>query len=184
MKFLGAWWMGAGTGRRFLFFFFLFSFFSREMSNGARAFRDPPATHSRPTRDPPATRPRPACDPPADGKYTSICSRSNGHNSLQFRPFSTKIWPNYTKFRDATREATPEAAAPQIRPVSVFSHETPSVTTFFDETWCVKKSSPRRICMQSLGQIRAYAYMHMHICICIYAYALCICILCIMLNFI
>ena len=109
-----------------------------------------------------------------------IYSRSNGHNSLQFRPFSTKIWPNYTKFRDATREATPEAAAPQIRPVSVFSHETPSVSSFFDETWCGKKSSPRRICMQSLGQIRAYAYMHMHICICIYAYAymhmhICIC---------
>ena len=68
-----------------------------------------------------------------------IYSRSNGHNSLQFRPFSTKIWPNYTKFRDATREATPEAAAPQIRPVSVFSHETPSVSSFFDETWCGKK---------------------------------------------
>ena len=124
--------------------------------------------HPRPTRDPPTDGKisRGGCRPPdppglrlrammpmADA--LKIYSRSNGHNSLQFRPLSTKIWPNYTKFRDATREATPEAAAPQIRPVSVFSHETPSVSSFFDETWCGKKSSPRRICMQSLGRIRA-----------------------------
>ena len=43
-------------------------------------------------------------------------------NWLHFRPFSTKLRPEYAKFRDATREATPEAAAPQIRLVSVFFH--------------------------------------------------------------
>ena len=102
--------------------------------------------------DPPGLRLR-AMMPMADA--LKIYSRSNGHNSLQFRPLSMKILPNYTKFRDATREATPEAAAPQIRQVSVFFRVAPSVSSFFDETWCGKKSSPRRICMQNLGWIRA-----------------------------
>ena len=86
---------------------------------------------------------------------SKICARSNAHNSLQFRPFSTKKILSKKAFRDATRGDAPEAVAPQIRLISVFFHETHSVTTFFDETWCVKKSSPRRICMQSLGWIRA-----------------------------
>ena len=37
----------------------------------------------------------------------------------------------------------------------MFFHETPSVSSFFGETWCGKKSSPRRICMQNLGRIQA-----------------------------
>ena len=87
-------------------------------------------------------------------RCSKIRARSNAHNSLQFRPFSTKKILSKKAFRDATRGDAPEAVAPQIRLISVFFHETHSVTTVFDETWCVKKSSPRRICMQSLGQIR------------------------------
>ncbi len=126
-------------------------------------------------------------------RCSKIRARSNAHNSLQFRPFSTKKRLTESAFRDATRDDAPEAVAPQIRPISVFFTKRLQFRPFSTKLGVVKKA--RRdgsVCKASAKSehmhicicIYAYAYMHMHICICILCICiLCICILCIMLNF-